>query len=110
MLTRTVFIESVARFERFFKSSPPITFARFVERVPMVKGRIDRTASAATGYGWLVWERKRAAKTQLIWIPPCRRVLERGCDYKQTPNMSSRRAPATVIPLHKPASDDLFAI
>ena len=25
----------------------------------MVKGRLDRKASTATGYGWLVWEKKR---------------------------------------------------
>ena len=50
MLVRTVFIESVGRYERLFKTRAPAIFAQFTERVPMVKGRIDRKASTATGY------------------------------------------------------------
>ena len=42
ILTRTVFIESVGRYERFFKANPPSRFAPFTERVPMVKGRVIR--------------------------------------------------------------------
>src|SRR6476620_10037158 len=57
MLSRTVFIESVGRYERLFKSNPPSRVAQFTERVPMVKGRIDKKASTATGYAWLVWEK-----------------------------------------------------
>ena len=34
MLTRTVFIESVGRYERLFKSNPPSRVAQFTERVP----------------------------------------------------------------------------
>jgi hypothetical protein len=60
MLTRTVFIESVGRYERLFKSNPPSRFAQFTERVPMVKGRVDKRASTATGYAWLVWEKDSA--------------------------------------------------
>jgi hypothetical protein len=62
MLTRTVFIESVGRYERLFKPNPPTAFAQFVERVPMVKGRVDQKASTATGYGWVVWEKGRRSK------------------------------------------------
>jgi hypothetical protein len=39
MLTWTVFIEGIGRYERLFK---PNLFAQFVERVPMVKGRLDQ--------------------------------------------------------------------
>ena len=59
MLTRAVFIESVGRYERLFKTNPPSRFAQFTERVPMVKGRVDKKASTATGYAWLVWEKDR---------------------------------------------------
>jgi hypothetical protein len=45
MLTRTVFIESVGRYERLFKLNRPSRCAQFTERVPMVKGRIDKRAS-----------------------------------------------------------------
>ena len=57
MLVRTVFIESVGRYERLFKPIPPAKVAQFTERVPMVKGRMDKKASTATGYAWVVWEK-----------------------------------------------------
>lgn len=82
ILTRTVFIESVGRYERLFKSNPPTYFAQFTERVPMVKGRLDRKASTATGYCWLVWlKASKTTATQVAWIPPCRKKLERAADY-----------------------------
>ena len=81
MLTRTVFLESVGRHERLFREHPPIKFAQFAERVPMVKGRLDRKASTATGYGWLVWDKGHSGATELVWIPQCRKTLEREGDY-----------------------------
>ena len=88
MLARTVFIESIGRYERLFSAHPPTAVAQFVERVPMVKGRLDRKASTATGYAWIVWSKAglRAANstTQMVWIPPCRRELERSCDYSDS--------------------------
>lgn len=108
MLTRTVFIESVGRYERLFKPNPPSSFAQFVERVPMVKGRVDKKASTATGYGWLVWEKGHPNRTQLVWIPPCRKLLERDGDYQQAPRMTDRRKSATILPIRKPDTGDLF--
>lgn len=81
VLVRTVFLESVGRYERLFKDNPPSIFAQFVERVPMVKGRLDKKASTATGYAWLVWNKQSAGSTRVVWIPPCRRRLEREDDY-----------------------------
>jgi hypothetical protein len=60
MLTRTVFIESVGRYDRLFRDTPPTKFAQFTERVPMIKGRLDQKASTATGYGWIVWEKDKS--------------------------------------------------
>ena len=109
MLTRTVFIESVGRYERLFKSNPPSRFAQFTERVPMVKGRVDKKASTATGYAWLVWEKSQLGRgSKLMWIPPCRKMLEREGDYQQaprTPNLVS----ATILPLRRARESDLFA-
>ena len=48
----------------------------------MVKERLDRKASTATGYCWLVWEKDMQTKAQLMWIPPCRKTLERDDDYQ----------------------------
>ena len=81
MLTRTVFIESIGRYERLFSKEPPTKVAQFTERVPMVKGRLDRKASTATGYAWMVWEKGGSRPTELVWIPPCRKSLEREGDY-----------------------------
>jgi hypothetical protein len=93
ILARTVFIESVGRHERLFQVHPPAKFAQFTERVPMVKGRLDRKASTATGYGWLVWEKGHTGGTQLVWIPQCRKALERDGDYELPP-----RPPVAVNP------------
>lgn len=82
ILARTVFLESVGRYERIFTHNPPTVVAQFTERVPMLKGRLDKSASTATGYCWLVWKRKkRKTEPRLVWIPPCRKALEREGDY-----------------------------
>jgi len=82
ILARTVFIESVGRYRRIFSLSPPTKFAQFTERVPMVKGRLDGNATTATSYAWLVWENARSRSApRLMWVPPCRRQLEREDDY-----------------------------
>jgi hypothetical protein len=81
ILARTVFIESVGRYRSLFEVNPPTRFAQFTERVPMVKGRLDRKASTATGYAWIVWENDSFAEPRLMWVPPCRKTLERDNDY-----------------------------
>jgi hypothetical protein len=85
MLTRTVILESVGRHERLFLKTPPARVGQFSERVPMIKGRLDRRASTATGYAWLVWEKDKNGGTALVWIPPCRKALERHDDYATYP-------------------------
>lgn len=108
MLVRTVFIESVGRYERLFRPNPPSRFAQFAERVPMVKGRLDKKASTATGYAWIVWDRNQLGATQLAWIPACRKALERDDDYRQAPDMPKPRLSATVVPIRKVEQSDFF--
>ncbi len=81
ILARTVFLESVGRYNRIFQEQPPTKFAQFAERVPMVKGRLDIKATTATGYAWLVWEKSGNQIPRLMWVPPCRKSLEREGDY-----------------------------
>jgi hypothetical protein len=88
VLVRTVFLESIARYENLFRDRPPMIFAPFVERVPMVKGRLDRNVSTATAYCWLVWYRfdpdhdvEPRERCHVVFIPPCRAKLERDNDY-----------------------------
>jgi hypothetical protein len=81
-LVRTAFVESSGRYHGLFEPLPPAIIAQFVERVPMVKGRLDKTASTATGYCWLVWSLAGPRNgTRFIWIPPCRTQLVRPGDY-----------------------------
>lgn len=81
MLTRTTFLEGVGRYNRLFVNTPPSIVAPFTERVPMLKGRLDRKASSATSYAWIVWMKPLSNKTELEWIPPCRKKLELDSDY-----------------------------
>jgi hypothetical protein len=92
MLVRTAFLEGAARFDGsgpkgdgvgLFKPNPPADIFQFVERVPMLKGRLERDASTATSYCWLVWRaRSNASSTRFHWIAPCRKRLERDADYR----------------------------
>jgi hypothetical protein len=98
ILARTVFLESVGRYRAIFRDRPPTKFAQFSERVPMIKGRLDKKASTATGYAWLVWEKEivAAQPPRLMWVPPCRKSLERAGDYEN--------------PLRSHAHDDAAAV
>lgn len=97
ILARTVFLESVGRYERIFYEQPPTKFAQFTERVPMVKGRLDSKASTATGYAWLVWEKFGSQTPRLMWVPPCRKSLERQEDYAPTSaRQTSSNRPAVL--------------
>jgi hypothetical protein len=80
ILVRTAFLEGVGRYSELFKSNPPSIIAQFSERVPMWKGRLTATGSTATAYCWLVWLRD-SVDTHFVWIPPCRKQLERAGDY-----------------------------
>ena len=81
ILARTVFLESVGRYKAIYSKTPPTKFAQFVERVPMIKGLLDAKATTATGNAWSVWEKPAGEQPRLMWVPPCRRDLERKGDY-----------------------------
>jgi hypothetical protein len=84
MLVRTSFLEGIDRHANLFSRLPPWAVLQFVERVPMVKGRLDRNASTATSYCWIVWRTDLAvSETRMMWIPPSRRVLEHVGDYPE---------------------------
>lgn len=79
LLVRTAFLESQDRF-KLYSERPPAVVAQFVERVPMVKGRLQRDASTATAYCWIVWQ-KSNTDTRFKWIPPCKKALDRDADW-----------------------------
>lgn len=81
VLVRVAFGEGVERFERLYRDNPPTIIAFYVERVPMVRGRYDPDAASATAYCWMVWKRN-ARSAPPVWIPPCRRSMERPTDIE----------------------------
>lgn len=90
MLVRTSFLEGIGRYKRLYSRNWPVWILQFCERVPMVKGRLDKDISSATAYCWIVWARPDArakypaiANTppQFNWIAACRSRLESPGDY-----------------------------
>lgn len=80
-ILRSAFLEGIGRYERLFANRPPSFVLQFVERVPMVKGRVDPEAASATSYAWLVWLHDEH-DSRVRWIAPCRKRLERASDYE----------------------------
>ena len=93
MLVRTAFLEGQTRYNELFSYNPPSIVAQFAERVPMVKGRVDEEASTATSYCWLVWFKGGDVGTSLVWIPPCRKELEREGDYGEPRHIADIAGP-----------------
>lgn len=84
VLVRTAFLEGMERHRSLFSQHKPWGVMQFVERVPMVRGRIDEGASSATAYCWIVWRLDvHVNHTALFWISPCRDRLERKGDYPE---------------------------
>ena len=88
MLCRLVFLEGGNRHRRLFCIHPPATVCVFSERLPMLRGRIDREASSATAYAWFIWRHNLGpfiGKTPgIVWFPPGTRArLERDGDYTE---------------------------
>lgn len=96
VIVRTSFLEGSERYDRLFKKNPPTVVAQHVERVIMTKGIVRdpakeywdevaqkmRRPSTATSYCWLFWIR-HVPPMPTMWIPPCRKQLERPGDYPE---------------------------
>lgn len=99
VIVRTAFLEGGERYKRLFAVRPPSIVAQHVERVIMTKGIVRdpskeywdevaqkmRRPSTATSYCWLIWTQERSNSTRMMWIPPCRKQMERPGDYPETP-------------------------
>ncbi len=91
IFARTSFLEGIGRWQRLWSVTPPTEVLQFAERVPIHKGRLVPDGSTATAYCWIVWVRERPrlssplrGPTELRWIAPCRKELERETDYPGT--------------------------
>lgn len=101
VFVRTAFLEGKERHRALFSPTPPALVLQFVERVPLVKGRLDKEASSATSYCWIVWLKDGADGTAFDWIAPCRSRLEQARDY---PIAESELAPAPLF--DQPSADE----
>lgn len=82
VITRSVFLESVGRYQRLFRDRPPAYVYQFSERVVMHKGKLSAKGSTATAYSWLIWRHaKQPRPPEMRWIAPCRAMLEKPEDY-----------------------------
>lgn len=83
MLVRSSFLEGVNRHKDLYSKCPPSHILQYAERVPMLKGRVDKKASTATSYSWIIWVKPLDALPVVFdWIPPCRKRLEKEGDYE----------------------------
>jgi hypothetical protein len=81
-ILRSSFLEGTGRYDRLFSKRPPADILQFTERVPMVRGRLDKDASSATAYSWIIWRNGATPPlTRFHWVPSCRKRLERAEDY-----------------------------
>lgn len=85
LLVRTSWLESRQRHQLLFEPQPPAIIAQYVERVPMVMGRLDPKASSASSYCWVIWLPGHSGATTFRWIPAMRSLCERPGDYPQAP-------------------------
>lgn len=95
VIARSAFLEGENRYERLFAKRRPSVVLQFVERVPMLKGRLVRKgevdpmaakpgakAGTATAYSAVIWFADRQSNSTMFdFIPPCRLSLEREGDY-----------------------------
>jgi hypothetical protein len=109
MFFRLQWIPTAGRYNRIFGPKPPTLVAFFSERVPLVKGRWDPTASTATDYVWLVWVKGKSPMPPL-WIPPGQReALSEPDDVERfTARPVKRRSSLTEsIPPHDPVTGEI---
>jgi hypothetical protein len=97
LLVRTVFIESVGDMSVSFPGSNPPLLLSSQNEFAMVRGRLDPKASTATGYAWVIWLKCPTSKTQLIWIPRCRKSLERPTDYLSPASLPKLLSQPTLL-------------
>ncbi len=89
LLVRTAWLDggvsADSRFRSLFSPYPPTEILQFCDRVPMVKGRLDKDVSTATAYCWVIWrQHATSCGTRFHWLAPCRQRLERPGDYPST--------------------------
>jgi hypothetical protein len=84
LLARSSITEGRDRYERIYSGAMnPVHIFQYVERVPMVQGRLDANVSTAMPYCWLHWDREKPKhqRTRFAWIPPSKKDFNREEDW-----------------------------
>ncbi len=86
MLVRLQWLEGIERYRTIYREPGSLVVHPFVERVPLLRGRIDPEGGTKTAYAWFVWRQpfrqaRLARGFPTLHIPPCRKQLERADDY-----------------------------
>lgn len=84
LLCRLQWLASVKRYAELFEFDPPSIVAPFAERVHMMPGEVVRNSGSTVDYAWFVWIEGDYDETRLVWIPPCRKDLEKESDYERS--------------------------
>ncbi len=90
MFARIQILESGNRFQRLYRRfGDGLIWAQFVERVNIFKGCVGAKGSKASSFGWLILDKTSRFNCNLpigitsiptVFIPPCRKALERPGD------------------------------
>lgn len=86
VLLRTIWLESVTRYDTIFKLRPPTRVAVFSRRMQAAHGKLVRGGGAMMSHSWFWWDKRdtnyQQRGTRLSWIPPdAQQKLERDEDY-----------------------------
>lgn len=83
ILLRTIWLESVTRYEQLFGPNPPTRVVVFSRRMQAAHGRLVRGGGAMMSHSWFWWDKRCPRKpTTLLWIPPdAQKLLDRESDY-----------------------------
>lgn len=83
LLAPLTIIETKARYKSIYEPyKARFCIAPFVERLPIIKNRVNKEAGTARAYCWLIVMNQRRHKLPpLLHIPPCRDELEKEGDY-----------------------------
>lgn len=68
IFSRLQTLESVNRYSKIFKDTPPMYVLPFVKRVPCYKNGDKNRGSSVTPYAWYIWDKNYNGDTKVKWL------------------------------------------
>lgn len=66
--SKTLFLESKARYDKLFSSQPPKYILQFINRIKCGKNGTFGSDSSAVSYAWFIWEKGWRGDPSIMWI------------------------------------------